>query len=279
MKKMQKVFLSLLMLVLQINLFSQFYDLPIQYQKDYIWFDKEIQKSFKDSKSFSHKDTSLRLFTVFYLHPIDTITKEEYTNGSFLKKLRYGYVLDYKNKNKSSVLPKDSIVYANITVYSSKTNSLTDYLFDYVFIASFSYRHMRFFNIQETSKYIKHQDVKRFLNYRRDKRRISKKPNEEFSDINRQINWLRINDRWGGSATHQELRKYMWDKGNFFIFKVPEIKNNVLFIINEQLEIFVFFNEANEYDNYKVLPIKEFIDKHWDCFSHKESGYQFLIGC
>ena len=259
MKKINTITLLLFLLIWQINAFSQFYDLPIQNQKDYRWLDEEIQKTYKKSKSFSHKDTSLRLFMVFNLHPVNTITKEEYTDGSFLTKLRYDYVYDYKNKNKSSALPKDSIVYANITVYSSEKN----------FVANFSYGHMRFFNRQEMSSYFKRQNIKLFFNYRRDKRRTSKKAPEVCYNINK----LRITDSWG-SDTHQELRKYMWNKGNFFIFTMPEKKLDVCFIINEQLEVFVFFKEPYKYETYNVLPIREFINKHWERFA-KEDGVFF----
>ncbi len=55
----------------------------------------------------------------------------------------------------------------------------------------------------------------------------------------------------------------MWDKGNFFIFRLYEKKHDVFFIINEQLEIFVF------YGSY-VFPIKEFMDKNWEQFSKAE---------
>ncbi|MCL1968351.1 MAG: hypothetical protein FWF65_02115 [Bacteroidetes bacterium] len=247
-------------MIWQINVFSQFYDLPIRNQENYKLFYEEIQKSFRNSKSFSNKDTSLRLLMVFNLHPIDTITKEEYTDGSFLKKLKYDYVYN-KSKNKSFKFLKDSMVYAiNINVYSRKTNSNVDY-----FIANFSYGHMRFFNNQEKSDYFKRQHIKMFLNYRRDKRRASKKPPEVCTDINR----IRLSDIWGGSDTHLKLREYVWDKGNFFIFRVPDKKLDVFFIINEQLEIFVFFNNPYEYEHEQILPIKEFIDKYWDCFSNE----------
>ena len=124
---------------------------------------------------------------------------------------------------------------------------------------------MRFYNNKELNNYFKRQNIKFFFNYRRDKRRASKKHLEVCTDINQ----LRINDICGGDDTHPKLRKYMWDKGKFFIFRIPEVNHDVFFIINEQLEIFVFFKESDNF--YNVLPIGEFIDKYWDRFS-KEKG-------
>jgi hypothetical protein len=260
MKKLNKIILLLFILLWKINVFSQFSDLPIQNQKGYKLLDEEIQKSFRNSKSFSYKDTSLRLFMVFNLHTIDTITKEEYTDGSFLKKLKYEYVYDNKNKNKSYDPPKDSIVYAGITVYSSKINSIADYPFDYMFIAGFSYGHMRFYNSKEISKIEKRKYIRGLLRGRK----ANLKSREELYNINR----LRINSFYGSSPPN-EIRKYMWYKGNFFIFRMPDVKINVFFIINEQLKIFVFFNEPDKDETYNILPLKEFIDKHWDCFSNE----------
>jgi hypothetical protein len=67
------------------------------------------------------------------------------------------------------------------------------------------------------------------------------------------------------SAYSNEFRNYIWNKGNLFIFQLEKKRYDTFFIINEQLEIFVFFQESD--GHYNVLPIKEFIDKHWERFS------------
>jgi hypothetical protein len=57
---------------------------------------------------------------------------------------------------------------------------------------------------------------------------------------------------------------------------------NTFFIVNGQLEVFVLFNELDGLckmfpkdepdEHYKVLPIKEFIDKYWERFSKKNGS-------
>jgi hypothetical protein len=236
--KINKIAFFLLLLFLQIQIFSQFADLPIQNQKDYKLLNEEIQKVFKNSKCFSYMDTTLRLFTVFNLRTTDTITKEEYIDGSFLKKLRYYYFYDYKNRNKSFTPPKDSIVVAYIAVYAT----------DKHFIANFSYDYKRFFNRRKSKEYDKYDIILW--------KKLCAKSREECEEIS-------IYNTTSSFGFYHEWRKYMWDKGNFFIFRVPEKKHNVYFIINEQLEIFVF------YGSYE-FPIKEFMDKHWEQFSKEE---------
>lgn len=75
--------------------------------------------------------------------------------------------------------------------------------------------------------------------------------------------------------------KHFWNQKNLFIFSGTPIliDPNTYFIVNEQSEIFVLFNEIDgpcewyrsDYPDghYKVLPIKEFIDKYWDRFPRK----------
>jgi len=91
-------------------------------------------------------------------------------------------------------------------------------------------------------------------------KKLSTKYPEEFREIRKNYS----NNFFGSFL---ELKNYMWDKGNFFIFRLYEKKYDFFFIINEQLEIFVFFSE------HYVLPIEDFIDKHWERFSKGNGGW------
>jgi predicted secreted acid phosphatase len=46
-------------------------------------------------------------------------------------------------------------------------------------------------------------------------------------------------------------------------------------MVNEQLEIFVCYYNFND-ENYKILPIKEFMDKNWEKFNKANAA--MLIG-
>ena len=57
------------------------------------------------------------------------------------------------------------------------------------------------------------------------------------------------------------LVKYIWDKKNLLVFKIMLMENNcTYFIINEQLEIAVFYEDKRN-GNYYVVPVSEYLDK------------------
>ena len=82
--KINKITLLLLLLFFQMQVFSQYFDLHIQNQKDYTVLIKKIQRKYKCSQWFSKKDTALKLIAIFNLRALDSISKEEFIDGSFL---------------------------------------------------------------------------------------------------------------------------------------------------------------------------------------------------
>jgi hypothetical protein len=56
--------------------------------------------------------------------------------------------------------------------------------------------------------------------------------------------------------------EYIWDKPNHFVFRMASITNfSTFFMVNEQFEISVFYEESNR--RYNVLPLKEYVDQNW----------------
>jgi hypothetical protein len=47
------------------------------------------------------------------------------------------------------------------------------------------------------------------------------------------------------------------------------------FIVNEQLEINVFYQKND--NNYEIVPIKEFLDRNWDELNRRRGSK--LVGC
>jgi len=244
--KINKTTLLLLLLFLQIQVFSQFADLPIQNQKDYNVLNKKIQRKYKCSQWFSKKDTSLKLIAVFKLHAIASISKEEFIDGSFLKKLEYSYIPEYKHKFKDRDfrLPQKPIPVGNFRV-SSKEKT----------VAVFSYEYMKFMEFKKIDKEYYEKFFKKSF--------YENKPYEEYCEI-RKSNTITSNSK----AKFDALLNYIWDKGNLFIFQLEKTRYDTYFIINEQLDIFVFFKDPNGY--YTVLTIKEFVGKYWERFSQEE---------
>ena len=241
MKKINKIALLLFMLLWQINIFSQFYDLPIQNQKDYKILNRKVQRAFKCSRLFSKKDTTLRLFATFRLHTTNTISKEEYADGAFLKKLTY-YYREYNDKDKDHFIEPKRMVAGNFSVVSrEKAVAIFDYPYGR-FISDEKFYELRIKGFNGNNSY------------------------KEYCENRKNLSSIFPHSK--------ELLKYIWDKGNLFIFQLAEKHYDTYFIINEQLEIFVFFNETGEFSNYKynVLPIKEFIDRYWDRFSKEQGG-------
>jgi hypothetical protein len=237
MLKINKIALLLFMLIGQINVFPQFYDLHIQNQKDYKILNRKVQRSFKCSRLFSRKDTTLKLFVTFRLHTTGTISKEEYTDGSFLEKLTY-YYRDYNDKNKDYFIEPKRMVAGNFSVVS-KEKAVAIFYYPYGrFVSDKKFYELELKGSNGNNSYAEYCENR--------KNQSSKFPHSK------------------------ELLNYIWDKGNLFIFRMEEKHYDTYFIINEQLEIFVFFKESDE--QYKVLPIKEFIDKYWDRFFKEKGG-------
>lgn len=126
-----------LMLVLPLFVFSQNPALQILNQNDIDALDSKMQNSLKRCHCFSKKD-SIRLFTFFTLFAMDTISKEEYEDGSFLNKLTHGYNYFYINHpyvTESNYLKKDSVLCCSYHFIFSKKRDL---------IATFSEHDNRF---------------------------------------------------------------------------------------------------------------------------------------
>jgi len=243
MLKFNKIISLLLLFTLQIQVFSQFSDLPIQNQKDYNVLIKKVQRKYKCSQWFSKKDT--RLIVIFKLQAVASISKEEFIDGSFLKKLEYTYAHNYKFRFRARDLHPflKPIPFGRIGIYSKEKT-----------VAIFPYDFMKFVQPQKFAKKYYEKILKTSYG------NISY---EEYCEIHESITSI-------FKTEQKALRNYIWDKGNLFIFQLREY--DTYFIINEQLEIFVFFNESDEGYRYKVLPIKEFIDKYWDRFSKEIGG-------
>jgi len=248
MKKINKIVLLLFMLLWQIPVFSQFNDLPIQNQNDYNVFYKKIQRKYKCSKWFSKKETTLKLLAIFKLKAITPISKEEFTDGSFLKKLGYSYRTVYNQKlihNNRDFLQRKPIPIGYFSVQSKEKS-----------MAIFPYEYMRFMEYKKFDKKYYEKELKNMF--------YQNKSYEEYCEIRNNYTITSIS-----KARYNALKNYIWDKGNLFIFEL-EMKGygylqiDTLFIVNDQLEIFVFLKESDEY--YVVLPIKEFIEKYWDRF-------------
>jgi len=240
--KTHKITLWLLLFFLQIQVFAQFADLPIQEYKryykgniilNYKVLERKIQRAYKHSSLFSSKDTTLKLLVYFRLYTNDPISKEEYLDGTFLKKLHYSNIR-YRGKIRRWTIPK-SIVRGEIYVYSKEE-----------VVAFFSYSYKRFISPQEFYE-------------------IHKKTINPAFNINSYEEWIEYRKNSWWNNTFVNLVNYIWDKGKLFIFQLAGIGIDTYFIINEQLEISVFFEESDE--QYNVLPIKEFVEKHWDRFS------------
>jgi len=110
-----KFFLLLSLLVSAFPAFSQNPELQVLTQNEMDGQNRNIQKFIKKCKCYSKKD-SIRLFTIYQLSIKDTISKEEYKDGSFLQKLTHtGYSYFYKNRpnvSYSNYLNKDSLIHA-----------------------------------------------------------------------------------------------------------------------------------------------------------------------
>jgi len=213
------------MLVLPLFAFPQNPALQTLNQNDINVLNYKMQKSLKKCKCYSKKD-SVQLFTFFTLFAMDTISKEEYEDGSFLSKLTHKYGYFYKNNpniSYSDYHKKDSLIAAYHFIFSKKRN----------IIATFSGHDNRFI--------------------------CRKKGKESFY-----------------TKLYTELIKSIWDMENLFVFQMIEKRSgHYFFIVNEQLEISVFHYDSNN-KNYKILPIKEFIDKNWEKFYKANSGV--LVG-
>jgi hypothetical protein len=245
--KTNKIALLLLLLFLQIPIFSQFSDLPIQNQSDYNLLNKVIQRKYKCSQWFSKKDTTLKLITIFNTQAIAPISKEEFIDGSFLKKLEYSEISVYKQKlinNNRDFHRHKPIPKGYISVHSKEKT-----------VAVFPYEYMKFMKPKKFDKKYYEKQLKKMF--------YENKSYEEYCEIRNNYTITNIL-----KARSDALRNYIWDKGNIFIFQLEKKRDDIYFIINEQLDIFVFFKEFDT--QYDVLPVREFIDKHWDWFSKEE---------
>jgi len=245
MQKIIKPALLLFLLLWQFNAFSQFSDLPIQNQKDYNMLIKKIQRKYRCSKWFSKKDT--RLIPIFELRAIVPISKEEFSESTFLNKLEYVYAHSYKFKFKDRdfILPQKPIPFGNIRIFSKEK-----------VLAIFPYQYMKFVEFKKFDKKYYEKILKEPF--------YENKSYEEYREIRKTL-------PGNSSAYFPKLLNYIWDKGNLFIFQIKHSYYDTYFLINKQLEIFVFFCESD--GCYNVLPIKEFIDNHWKRFSEEEGKW------
>ena len=224
MQTISKNFSLLLLLLLPIYIFSQNNALQIPDNKDINLHIQEIQKSIKKCKCCKKKDT-FRLFTFFELFATDTIYKEEFEDGSFLKKLGYTY---YYRPSEIKSIPILERKYF-LSYKEGYTLGSVHYLClkDKKVIARFSYRSRSF--------------------------KCYKEPFDCFYI--------------------KELIRHVWDREYLFIFRMSNKPGDTYFIVNEQFEVYVFFNDYDSY--YNMLPINEFIDKYWERFS-REKGWRFV---
>ena len=227
MLKTIKHILLIFILILPLHVFSQYSFLSTATQKEVHRLNEIINKALKKYKTYSIEDTTTQLFILYNFRIMDSISKNELLDGSFLQKLmpinlcyrKYRY-----NPTDPNPKCKDTLLYATTFIYYSDEKE----------IASFSY----------------HKKV--FVRYK--------------------------NENYYRPHIYDEVVKLLWNKKNLFIFDGTPILGdcNTYFIVNEQLEIFVLFNEfdvpckmsrSNEPDgHFNVLPIKEFIDQYWDRF-------------
>jgi len=248
-------------LTIPLLVFSQYSDLPIKNQKNIEVLNNELQRKLEKYKGYSNKD-SVKLFTFFELRPTDSIFKEDFLDGTFLKKLKhdlahYGYEIFtpdslqwfWKEYHKLPRAMGDSLYrkYHTFFIPINRDTLLKAHSFIY----------------SKKKKDMAHYDYfkRRFLNTR-------KALKKEFTHRS-------VTNRF---PYFEELMKYVWDKESLFVFRMMVKKTDTFFIINEQLEFFVFFQEHDgDYNflkpdgHYVVLPIKEFIDKYWDRFSKEFS--------
>jgi hypothetical protein len=237
MNKLQKIVFLILLFVLPLFVFSQKSALQILNHKEIDVLNEQLQKSLKKCKCYSRKD-SIQLFTFFTLFLKDTISKEEFINGSFLQNLKHDYWHYYKNHPNiawSNFHKKDSIIYAFHFISSGEK-----------YIAGFAE-----YTRRVNSRFIVPNQSRRFIC--NPKRYVNKR------------------------YVAEELLKYIWDKENLFIFKIKEYEYPYCpyFIVTEQLEINVFYKK--DINNYEIVPIKEFMDRNWDEFS-KHKGAKLVGG-
>jgi len=149
MQKLHTTVLLVLMLVVPLLVFSQNPALQVFNQNDIDALNSKMQKLLKKCHCFSKRD-SIRLFTLFTLETTDTISKEEYADGSFLNKLKYEYDYFYpKHPNVawSNFLKKDSLIAVYHFILSKNRTH----------IATFSRQHNRFICVKKgpTSFYMR----------------------------------------------------------------------------------------------------------------------------
>jgi len=120
MQKIVKHIFLIFILILPLFVFSQYSVLPISTQKEINRLNEIINKSLRKHKTFSSSDTAVQLFTFFRFRIMDTISKNELVDGSFLQKLNPTYVAYRKGRG---YLPKkytDSLLSATTFIYSSE---------------------------------------------------------------------------------------------------------------------------------------------------------------
>jgi len=81
-----------------------------------------------------------------------------------------------------------------------------------------------------------------------------------------------------GTEFHRaDLANLIWDMKNPFVFRMLEKQTGEFyFIVNEQLEINVFYYDKDD-KVYKFIAMQEFIDNYWWRFSNEQN--RKTIGC
>ena len=213
MLKIIKHIFLIFILIMPLFVFSQYSVLPISTQKEINRLNEIINKSLRKYKAFSNKDTTVQLFTFFQFRIMDTISKNELVDGSFLQKLNPLYVCYRKGRSYPPKKYTDSLLSATTFIYSSEK--------------------------KVTAIFKDHR---------------THKPKCSFVSIE--------DKNFGRPPYYDALVKHIWDKKNILVFFGVDILRDIstFFIVNEQLEILVFY-ENRKNGNYKVVPIREYLDE------------------
>jgi len=124
--KINEIALLFLLFFLKIAAFSQYSALPESIQREINRLNEIINKSLKEYDAYSIEDTTVQLFTFFEFRIMDSISKNELIDGTFLKKLNPIYIFSRKGgcRRYSSKENKDSLLHTNTFIYSSKEKAI-----------------------------------------------------------------------------------------------------------------------------------------------------------
>jgi len=113
------VFLTSL-LTLPLLVFSQYSNLPTSTQNKIHRLNNKIDRSFRKFNAISKKDTTVKSFVFFYFNTMDTISKEELVDGSFLRRFKHSYYYYDDRNGKRKKYPYSYFCVFQEFIYSSK---------------------------------------------------------------------------------------------------------------------------------------------------------------